>query len=568
MMETKYAKSQVDYHRSRLEELKRIRKPWESMWSSLASFVEPTRLRLDNTDEQAVSRSKIIDSTGTFALRTLQSGMHSGLTSPARPWFRLTTFDPGLKDFAPVKEYLATVSNRMREVFQSSNLYTAFHTGYGDMGQFGQSAAIMVEDDKDMIRMQQMLHGRFWIARDEKGRMNTLYREFRWSVARIIGRFGYDAVKRVSTTIAQNYDDGKYDEIYTIYHAIEPRMSRDASKPDKRNKPFLSNYWLNEVSKLADSELLEESGFDDNPLIGPAWEISGDDHYATAPGHIALADVKMLQLEQQRKLEAIDKKVRPPMTGPTSMRNNPASLLPGAITFVDDPTGKGYRPAMEVNLSLAELAADIRETQERVRQAFYADLFLMISNMEGIQPRNNLEIAERKEEKLLALGPVLENIYNGQLEPVIERTFAILNRRGELPPPPADLQDKDLKVEYVSILAQAQKAVSTGAIERSVAFLGQLSAVKPDVLDKLDADQAVDEYFDAVGSPPSIIVPDDEVRKNREARAQKQQMAENAQMAAVMAPAAKQGADAAAVLADAQNNASGAGLLQQIGLAG
>lgn len=561
------SETQINYHRRRLEELKRIRQPWETVWQPLADYIEPTRLRLTNKDEGATSRAKIIDSTGTFALRTLQSGMHSGLTSPARPWFRLTTFDPELKDFGPVKSYLSAVEQRMREVFQASNLYNAFHTGYGDLGQFGQSAAIMAEDDADVIRMQSMVHGRYWIARDHNGRTVTLYRQFRWSVARIIARFGYDRVAALSSTIKTHYDNSKYDEIFDVFHAIEPRMDRDASKIDKRNKPFLSNYWLDDTRSNANDGLLEESGFDENPLIGPAWELVGEDHYAISPGMIALSDVKMLQLEQTRKLEAIDKLVRPPMTGPTSMRNNPASLLPGAVTLVDDPTGKGFRPAMEVQLRLSELAADIRDTQERVRQAFYADLFLMLSQMEGIQPRNQFEIAERKEEKLLALGPVLENIYNGQLEPVIDRTFAILNRRNELPPAPAELQGKDLKIEYISMLAQAQKAVATGSIERGVAFVGQLSAVKPDVLDKIDADQAVDEYFDMLGVPPSIIVSDDKVQGNREARAKKQQMAENAAMAAQIAPAAKQGADAAAVLADAQNNPGGAQLLSRLGIA-
>lgn len=558
--------SQISYHRRRLEELKRVRQPWETIWQPLADYIEPTRLRLTNKDEGATSRAKIIDSTGTFSLRTLQSGMHSGLTSPARPWFRLTTFDTDLKDFAPVKEWLSQVEMRMREVFQSSNLYTSFHTGYGDLGQFGQAVSIMSEDDKEVIRMQSMIHGRFWIARDEKGRLTTLYRQFRWSVVRIIGYFGYDKVKAISSTIASAYDNGKYDDIYDVYHAIEPRLNRDQSKPDKANKPFLSNYWIDASKGGVSDGLLRESGFDENPLIGPAWELVGEDHYALAPGMVALGDVKMLQLEQQRKLEAIDKLVRPPMTGPTSMRNNPASLLPGALTLVDDPTGKGYRPAMEVNLRLAELAQDIRDTQDRIRQAFYADLFLMLSNMEGIQPRNTFEIAERKEEKLLALGPVLENIYNSQLEPTIERTFAILMRRGELPPAPAEVQGKDLKIEYTSMLAQAQKAVATGALERGVAFIGQISAVKPDVLDKLDADEAVDQYWDMLGAPPATLVPDDEIKKVRDARAQKQQMADNAAMMSAVAPAAKQGADAAAVLADAQNNPGAGDLLNRLGI--
>ena len=559
-MNTARNETQVAYHRRRAEELKSIRNPWETVWSPLAQFIEPSRLRLQLKDEGAYSRKDIIDSTGTFALRTLQSGMHSGITSPARPWFRLTTFDPELKDYAPVKEYLADVERRMREVFQGSNIYNAFHAGYGDLGQFGQAVSILVEDDDDIIRMQQLTHGTFWIARDEKGRATTLYRRFRWNVQRIVARFGY---RKVSDRIRTAYDNARYDEKYDIWHAIEPRLSRDPAKLDKANKPFLSNYWEDGGNE---HDLLEESGFDDNPIIAPPWELASDDHYALSPGMIALSDIRMLQKEQQRKLEAIDKQVRPPMTGPTSMRNNPASLLPGSVTYVDDPTGKGYRPAMEVNINLQYLSQDIREVQDRVNRAFYADLFLMLSNMDGIQPRNTFEIAERKEEKLLALGPVLENIYNGQLEPVIDRTFAILSRRDALPPPPAELEGQELKVEYISLLAQAQKAVATGGIERGLAFVGQVASVKPEVLDKFDADEAVDRYFDALGVDPSIIVSDENVAKTREARAQQQAQAQQAEMMATMAPAAKAGAEATAIAADAMNNPSGPDLLAQLGI--
>lgn len=555
--------TQVQYHRRRLEELKAVRSPWEPTWQALADYIEPTRLRMQSVNEGPLSRAKILDSTATFALKTLASGMHSGITSPARPWFRLTTFDPDLKDYGPVKNWLANVEQRMREVFQKSNIYPAFHTGYGDLGQFGQSCGILVEDGREVIRMQQLLHGRFWIARDETGRASTLYRQFKWSVQRIVSRFGYDAC---SMAVRTQYDRGNYDKTFDICHAIEPRLTRNAQMIDKKNKPFLSNYW--EHNHANDDRLLEESGFDENPIVAPGWELPGDDHYALSPGQIALGDVKMLQIEQTRKLEAIDKMVRPPMTGPTSMRNNPASLLPGAVTYVDDPSGKGFRPAMEVNLRLSELMQDIRDTGNRINQAFYADLFLMISNMEGIQPRNQFEIAERKEEKLLALGPVLENVYNGQLAPVIDRTFNILERRKELPPAPPELQGRDLQIEYISILAQAQKAVATGSIERTAAFIGNLAAVKPDILDKLDADEAVDQYADMVGSPPSIIVPDDKVKAIRESRAQAQQAAQQAEMAATMAPAAKAGAEAAALMAQTSDAPGGQALLSRLGISG
>lgn len=548
-------------HNRRLEALKRVRQPREAEWTDLAQYTAPQRLRLSvNGQEQRLDRRKILDSSGTFYLRTLQSGMHSGITSPARPWFRLATLDPELRNYGPVKEYLSAVEITLRETFQQSNIYNAFHWGYGDLGLLGQSCGLLVEDDENAVRMIQMVHGRFWLARDEKGRANTLYRQLSWPVERIVGRFKYE---NCSAPVKNAYDRGDYDERFTINHAVEPRRDRDPAYSDKRNKPWCSNYWEDGGERL-NGQMLEESGFDSNPIIAPPWELVADDHYGNSPGMDALPDVKMLQVEQRWKGEGIEKKIRPPMTAPTTMRNNPASSMPNSITYVDDPTGKGYRPAFEVDLPLGDLRNDINEVRGMIERAYYADLFLMLANMDGVQPRNQFEIAERKEEKLLALGPTLENIYGGQLAPVIDRTYDICERRGKLPPAPEEIQGKDLKIEYISILAQAQKAVSTGSVERLLSFVGNLAGGKPEILDKVDMDESVDVYADMIGAPPSIVVSDEKVKQMRDARAQQQQQAAAAESAAALAPAVKQSADAARVLAE--TDAGGGNLLQRIGI--
>lgn len=544
--------------------LKSMRTPWEDQWEQLAENIAPTRLRLNlNQNEGKKLRSKIVDSTGSFALRTLASGMHSGITSPARPWFRLTTFDPDLKDYGPVREYLDAVETRMREIFAGSNIYNAFHYGYGDLGLFGQSCGLLIEDAKTAIRMIQLQHGSFWLARDGDGVATTLCREFSWSVERIVARFTY---AKCSLPIRQAYDRGDYDERFTVNHIVEPRKERDTQRIDKANKPWASIYW-EEGNKSSDSGLLEVSGFDENPIIAPPWELVAEDHYANSPGMEALPDVRMLQVEQTDKAQAIQKMHKPPMKGPLSMKNNPASLLPGSITYVEDATGAGYTPAMQVNLSIADLGRDIISVQQRIERAFYADLFLMLSQMEGVQPRNTFEIAERKEEKMLALGPVLENVQGGQLAPAIARTYAIMDRRGELPELPPELDGGQLKVEYISILAQAQKAVATGGIERLFAFVGNLAAVKPEVLDKIDMDEGIDLYSDMLGSPAGVIVSDDKVANVRKGRAEAQAKQAQAEQMATTMPAVQQGAQAAELLSrtDAGNPNS---LLAKLGIGG
>lgn len=549
------------YHNRRLTELRSMRSPWEDQWREIADNIAPNRLRIQaDGNKGKQDRSKIIDSTASQALRTLASGMHSGITSPSRPWFRLTTFDPDLREFSPVKTYLSKAEQMMREVFQASNLYRAFHMGYGDIGAFGQSAAILVRDEANFIRLLPLVHGSFWIGRDDTGTATTLYRQLYWSTENIVSRFG---LENCSVTVKNCYSRGDYSAKHTLYHAIEPRKYRQIGKIDKANKPYASCYWEEGGTSTL---MLEKSGFDRNPIIAPLWESIADDDYGVSPGMDVLPDVKMLMKSQIRKGEAIDKKVRPAMVGPTSMQNHPVSTMPGSISYVDDPTGKMYRPAMEVNISISELREDIGETQARIERGFFADLFLMLSQMDGVQPRNTFEIAERKEEKLLALGPVLENIYGGQLAPVIDQTFNMMAAEGKFGEPPIELEEQTLKIEYVSMLAQAQKAIGTGAIERVFSFAGSIAAVKPDIMDKLDADQALDEYAEMVGAPPAVVVPDDKVKGMRDARAKQMQQQQMAEQLPAMATAANQGAQAAEVLAGMPNGGTGGALLQSIGL--
>lgn len=548
----------------RLNHLKTVRTEQEALWRDLADFVRPDRLRLVATTRKGDHpRAKIRDNAGTMALRIMASGMHSGITSPTRPWFRLTTADPELADAPSVKEYLATVESRMRQVFSRSNFYTTVHTLYADMGLFGQGVALLHEDDDRVIHLSQLLHGEFWISTNHLGIVDTLYRRIPMTVEQVMRRWP----KTASTSTRNLWERGNKDDWIEIYQAIEPRVERDPNRIDKLNMPFASVYWEAGVADIGTAGILEEGGYRSNPILAPRWDVISTDHYGVGPGADALPDIKSLQLMQLRKLEAIDKMVRPPMKGPTSLRNARQSLLPGSITYVDDPNGQGFTPAMQVQLRIAELAEDQRQHQDKVREAFFADVFLMISQMDGVQPRQNMEIIERKEEKMLMLGPVLERVHGELLQPSIDRTYEIMNERGLLPPPPPELEGQDMEIEFVSILAQAQKAVATGSIERTLSLAGNLAGAFPSILDKVDADEALDRYAELVGAPPSMILADDrvnEIRKEREAKAQQEKQIAQA---AELAPAVKSGADAAKVLSETNATGGTAGsLLNRLGL--
>lgn len=497
--------------------LKTERESFVSHWRDLADYVMPRRARFTITERNKGDRrsKKVIDSTATLAMRNLMAGMMSGLTSPARPWFTLTTPDPVLSDFGPVKAWLDDVTRRMRTIFLKSNLYNALPLLYCDQGLYGTSAMAVLEDDNDIIRCYTFPIGSYCIAQDYRQSVNTFFREWAMTVRQVVERFGID---NVSNVVRDHYNNGNYEVWVDVCQLIHPNVEHDPSKLSAKYKRFASCYW--EAGADDDGKLLDESGFDEFPIMAPRWNITGEDIYGHSPGMDALGDVQQLQAMQRRMIQSVDKMVNPPMTAPTSMQNKKASLLPGDITYVDTTQGgTSFKPAHEVRMPLQELSVLIGETQARIKRCFYEDLFLMLANSDRRQITAR-EIEERHEEKLLMLGPVLERQNEDLLDPLIDRTFAIMLRRGEIPPPPQELAGQELKVEYTSIMAQAQKLVATAGLERFVGFVGNLAAAKPDIADKLDFDQVVDEYSDMLGVPPKIVRADEEVIKIREERAQ------------------------------------------------
>lgn len=520
---------------SRWGQLTKERASWLAHWKEISTFLLPRSGRFFVQDRDRGDRryNKIVDSTGTRALRVLAAGMMSGMTSPARPWFRLSIADSDLAKHGPVKQWLNQNTILMRDVFARSNTYRALHSMYEELGAFGTNASILLPNFKNIVHHHPLTTGEFCIATNHLGEVNTLYREFQKPVSELVADFGY---ANVSNAVKNLYDRGTLDAWVTVIHAIEPRADRDPRMKDAKNKAWRSVYFEIGGDK---GRYLRESGFDSFPALGPRWATSGGDIYGNCPGMEALGDIKQLQQEQLRKAQGIDYMTKPPLQMPATLKGRDVDSLPGGVTFVP-PGGpdSGIRTQFEVRIDLSHLLADIQDVRGRINGAFYADLFLMLANQTDSR-MTATEVAERHEEKLLMLGPVLERLHNEMLQPMIDITFDRMVTAGVIPPPPPELAGQELNVEFVSMLAQAQQAVGTNSVDRFVMTLGNVAQFKPEVLDKLDADQWADSYSDMLGIDPSLIVPSDTVALIRKARAQAQAQAQQAEAAPAVAATAK-----------------------------
>jgi hypothetical protein len=511
----------------RWSSLKQERTSWMAHWEEISRHLLPQSGRFVVTNRNRGERrhNSIHDSTGTKALRILAAGLMAGMTSPARPWFRLTTSDPELDESEAVKRWLSEVTRLMLMVFAKSNTYRALHSSYEELGAFGTASNIILGDQKSVIHLYPLTVGEYAIATDYRGRVNTLYREFELTVGQMVDEFG---LNNCSTAVQRMYQSGNLDAWIPLIHGIEPRRQRDTRKMDSRNMAYSSCYF----EQGGDNDkMLRESGFKDFQAVCPRWMATGGDIYGTSPAMEALGDIKQLQHEQLRKAQCIDYQTLPPLQVPTSMKNQEVNTLPGGITYVDSASQTGaISSAFEVNLNMSHLLEDIRDVRERIKGNFYADLFMMLAN--GNNPAMTAtEVAERHEEKLLMIGPVLERLHNEILDPLIEITFSQMLEAGIVPPPPQELQGIELNVEFVSMLAQAQRAIATNSIDRFVSNLGALAQIKPDVLDKFDSDKWADAYADMLGVDPELIVPGDQVALVRQQRAEAAQAEQQAAIA-------------------------------------
>lgn len=527
-------KKQAEAHIAQLET---ERNQWYDHWQELSKYIQPRRGKFLQRSSRAGNKGKrqndsIIDNTATTALRTLASGMMSGATPHSRPWFRLATPDPEMMDSANVRAWLEAVEQKIRSILSKSNFYNAQHTAYEEMGLFGIGAMFMQEDMESVVRFFALTCGEFYLGMDERGHPAVFARDMDMTVRNLVQKFGKE---NVSSATLNLYNNGNYEKEIRVRHYIAPNLKRNPESKLNTDMKFKEIYY--EVGGEGD-KLLSQSGYNVFPVIAPRWHALDDEAYGRSPAMDALGDVKGLQLKQKRLAQAIGKMVNPAMVAPTSLRNQPTSIVEGSITYADEMGQTGFRPAHEVNLRVNELLLSIEDDRKRIERAFYADLFLMMTEMDRKQVTAR-EVDERHEEKMLALGPVLERLEDECLSRIIEGVFEYMIRGNVVPEAPEELEGIEIKIEYISILAQAQQAVGSIGIERTAQFIGALAPIYPHITDKFDSDEAAEQYGRMNGVPVKVLRSNEDLKAMRDARAKEEQDQKAMMMAQGMAEGAK-----------------------------
>lgn len=531
--------------RRRLAYLKQQRTTWDTHWKEVRDHIFPWAGSWLDSDQKHDGSKKTdpIVSTGREALTTLAAGMQGGLTPRSERWFglRLGMDNEGMEQ-QPTKAWLDRCTSLILDILAQSNFYHVSSQMYEDLGLFGTACLYMEPHYRTVMTFRHVSVGEYWLDQDWHGQVDTVFREFVESAANLVTEFGEDHVsQRVRDMAAKPETRG---EGVTIVHAVFPRKDARAESRDPKKKAFASIYFEADGSDL--DKPLRVSGYDALPYMVVRWSVQGSNVYGHSPAMYALADVKQAKDMLIDVADMVGMIARPPLQGPDTLEDANISLDPGSVVLYPSTGGSdGLTPIIGYQADAMKVYQVVQEVQNNIRNAFHYQTFMLFTGDES-KSMTATEILERKQVRLMQLGPVLERLQTELLAPIIDSVFDRSHTVGILPEVPDTVpQGAPIDIRYTSALARAADLARVTNITQFLNVILPMAQL-PGVLDNVDFDATVRSLADHLDVPPMLLRKKDDVdalrRQQAEAQAQAEQamaMQQTAQTADTAAAAAQ-----------------------------
>tara|TARA_B100001057_G_scaffold390071_2_gene397959 strand:- start:3298 stop:4950 length:1653 start_codon:yes stop_codon:yes gene_type:complete len=537
----------------RLSSLQNQRKNWESHWQEVADYIVPRKADITKKRTGGDKRTELIfDGTAIHAAELMASSLHGMLTNASTPWFALRFGDDNFETDDMAKEWLLSVTDVMYQELHRSNLHEAIHELYSDLVTFGTAVMFIDKDENDTLRFSTRHIAECYLAEDEFGRVDTVYREFKMSARAAVKQFGED---NVSQRIAKTAERDPYDQV-KIVHLVTPRTERIVERLDAINKPVASIY-IDPEDKI----ILSESGFDEMPYVVPRFLKASFEHgYGRSPAMTSLADVKMLNKMSETVIRAAQLQIHPPLMVPDDGFISPVRTIPGGLNYYRAGTRDRIEPLnIGSNNPLGNDMLEQRRTQ--IRAAFYVDQ-LILGNAPGMTAT---EVIQRTEEKMRLLAPAVGRLQAELLSPLIDRVYNILARKKAYAAAPEFMQNNEIDIEYVSPLAKAQRSGDVQSAMQLFQFLAPLQQIDPSVVDYIDLDGLASHIIKVTNVPATVVRGQNEVAQLRAQRQQQMQQQQQMEQQAMAAEAAGNAAPALRAV-DQTSDETQAALSQALGL--
>jgi len=556
MPDTRDDQQKVDDALKNLTALEKVRLPFESMVDDVITYVNHGRRKIRDSEisKGGKTGSEVYDGTAITAKNLMRDGLCGYTVSQHFRWFEYAL--PGkfnfprwsgmrawsgkrMDEYPEIKHYLLDREEVGRAAFLRSNFYDLYPDFVDDGLTIG-TVTFDIEEDISAGRIVfNVPHFReCYIAEDRYGMVDTNYRVYKISLRNLVDRFGLEKMEKADENFKNIYEKNPYDE-KEILRVRHPRKDYDRERLDARSKPFAS-LWIYKTTK----KLIEETGTDDLSSITWRYRINNDERpYGRSPSWDALVEILKSNQIAKTNLKAGHRAVEPPMIAPADLRGK-INKGPDGWTFYENFTEKHMPKPLYTNIQLPYGVEQQERSDKIIREYFHVNFFLMLSQaaFEKVE-MTATQVLGMQSEQAAILGVRIGRLHSETLNPVHDRVCNIEERAGRMPEIPAILQEyvnilasrgegTAIETDYLGPLAQAQKRIFVlHGINAGMEFLGRLSVVAPEAMDEINIQETVRTGLDAVSWPASCLNTEEQIKKIREIRQQKREMAEALQQA-------------------------------------
>ena len=510
----------IEWYCKRLEEAKARRSNWDTIFQEIADRVLPQAADFNSRREDGASRTELMfDATASLSAAKFAAVMESFNSPRNSQWHKLTVSDRSLAKQQRVKAWLDEATAILFDARYSPRAGFAGQSGevYLNLGVFG-TAGLFIDADlaQRTLRYKTLSLANTWFMENMHGRIDTVFREFRWTLRQIEQRWPGQMPQKLAEKLEK-----KPDERACVVHVTSPATDYEPGAMNYRGKPFRSCYFLPD-----EKHKLEEGGFTSWPFPCARYMTSVDEVYGRSPAWLALSSIKVLNEQKKTVLKAGHRAVDPPLLASEDGILSAFNMQPGAINYggIDSQGRPTVQPLMTG--TRVDIGKDLMDDERRIiSEGFLIDLFKVLAENPTMTATQAMELVQERASLLSPIGGRLQSEWFG---PQIEREVDLLQQAGQLPPLPPELIEAngEYEIEYTSPMARAARASEGVAIIRSLEAITPLAQVDPGILDGIKLDEIPAELWEINGAPIKLLRTPEELAAMREGKAQQEQAAQ------------------------------------------
>lgn len=457
---------------------------FRTRWQECANYVQPRKgniLTMLSPGQQQTVR--LWDTTAEQALMVYAAGIVSFLTPPSEVWFRC---EPRDKDASPeLRTWFEEASEEMIKEIGNSNFYEVWHEDNLDGGCFGSSLMrtdVLPDDPDNILSFVNIPVGTFYWREDNRGRVSTITRSWKWSAQQAAEEFGEEALSPLLRKAFNSVDEATANREFKFIELVSKRAKADVVQGPTiaTRRPWECLYVC-----VEDQAILKEDGYYENPYAGCRTMRSNNEPYGRGPGTQAMPEIKMVNRMEEDLCAVIERMAKPSWIMPDDTAFDPDNR-PDGITYWDASRGEAYKPHQIELKNRVDLGEQKTEQKRKVIQDyFYVTMFKLLTSSEEMQrEKTAYEVAQMVAERMVLFSPIFGRIKTEKLDPTIYRVFAGMLRAGRFKPLPAGIDPAsiDFDVAYVSKIALAIKAIQNQSFATAIQLVQAVTAIDPTAL--------------------------------------------------------------------------------------